>query len=630
MNLLHAFSAEGLVQWLADFYLLATLLLLVALPGAAMDWPAGPSADGRLAGGRRTGRAGRGLRLAELAENLVGRPGFAGSGRQFAGSRRRRCASRSRLIGLPWRARRRRGRRKPDTRANCAESADVPASLPTIVDVARPDCRRVLGRGCAGRPAALLGGRRGRLDLPPGRTCVGVAASGVVRDRPRPPEGPASAGESENHERRGAGPAAADDPLAGRPGRRRAAADPPRGPGPRMGPRAQPRPVAVGPGPMSAGGALRPSVVLVAAAGGAQRPGVSGRRRSGWRRSARLRRTSCSAGSAWAPPRRRPVPGRPWEFGRMPHSFRGELPCYWTRSFRFGPPARVVGSAKPPEALVAVGRGVVAGNIAARPIAGPTRGGRTGSGPKIGGGRRGQERHCVLGEGRPRFGRRRLHGSHSARPETAPGPITAGPWHTSARASTIGRSPIASSRFGSIRNPPRVSPTTRSARKGVTSKGPLLHAPRPSDRTQSLPRSITPEPWHTGKPTTSTKSLPTARRPSNSIQRWALRTCSVPSPTGNAANSTGPLPTTPRPSGSNPKTPLLTITAVVPTRGRARRQRPSPMRPRPSGSIQRGLNHTPPAPSPTRRWVMRRKPSPTIRRPFDSTPTTSRPIGVGE
>ena len=157
------------------------------------------------------------------------------------------------------------------------------------MDLTRPDCRRVLGRGGAGGSAALLGGRRGRLDLPRGRTCVGVAASRVVRDRPRPPEGPASAGESENHERRGVGPVAADDPLAGRPGCRRAASDPPRGPGPRMGPRAQPRPVALGPGPMSAGGALRPSVVLVVAAGGAQRPGVSGRRRSGWRRSARLR-----------------------------------------------------------------------------------------------------------------------------------------------------------------------------------------------------------------------------------------------------------------------------------------------------------------------------------------------------
>ena len=41
MNLLSSFSAEGLVQWLADFYLLATLLLLVGL--AARRWIGQPA-----------------------------------------------------------------------------------------------------------------------------------------------------------------------------------------------------------------------------------------------------------------------------------------------------------------------------------------------------------------------------------------------------------------------------------------------------------------------------------------------------------------------------------------------------------------------------------------------------------
>ena len=41
MNLANAFSADRLVQWLADFYLLATLLLCVAL--AARRWIGQPA-----------------------------------------------------------------------------------------------------------------------------------------------------------------------------------------------------------------------------------------------------------------------------------------------------------------------------------------------------------------------------------------------------------------------------------------------------------------------------------------------------------------------------------------------------------------------------------------------------------
>ena len=62
MTLLNSFSPDRLVQWLTDFYLLATVLLLIAM-ASRQSIGSRPPADGGLDRGRRTGGAGRGLRL---------------------------------------------------------------------------------------------------------------------------------------------------------------------------------------------------------------------------------------------------------------------------------------------------------------------------------------------------------------------------------------------------------------------------------------------------------------------------------------------------------------------------------------------------------------------------------------
>ena len=322
MNPPIAFSADGLVRWLADFYLLATLLLLIAI--VARRWIGQPAHRLTVAW----------LVAAELAvlavvcalpswprfslvapaanETAVSLPAADAAVHFARPPHRPALASRNTPVPIESPA-----RETPPSAASPA-SPQPSWTWPGLIAAA------FLYRGRAGGPAALLGGRRGRMDLPPGRSCAGSAASRLVRDCRRPAESSAAAGESENQQRGGAGSAAADDPLAGRVGRRRAAADPPRGPGPRMGPPAQPRPVALGPGPLSAGHALRPSVVLVAAV---LRAATT---RSVWPtpwRPATQSPTmppSCSVGSAWGPPRRPPVSGRPSEFGKTPRNFPGE------------------------------------------------------------------------------------------------------------------------------------------------------------------------------------------------------------------------------------------------------------------------------------------------------------------
>ena len=70
MKLLSEVSAVGLVAWLADFYLLATLLMLVALAARRLDPAAGPAADRQLGRGGRIGGAGPGLHTAFLAPDI--------------------------------------------------------------------------------------------------------------------------------------------------------------------------------------------------------------------------------------------------------------------------------------------------------------------------------------------------------------------------------------------------------------------------------------------------------------------------------------------------------------------------------------------------------------------------------
>ncbi len=78
---------------------------------------------------------------------------------------------------------------------------------------------------------------------------------------------------------------------------RGSAAGAPRGPDARMGPYPQRRFAAPGPGAMPARAALRPSAFLVAAEGDPRRPGVAGRRRRGGRRPAGLCRRVAPLGS---------------------------------------------------------------------------------------------------------------------------------------------------------------------------------------------------------------------------------------------------------------------------------------------------------------------------------------------
>ena len=157
-----------------------------------------------------------------------------------------------------------------------------------------------------------------------------------------------------------------DDPPARRARPRGSAAGDSRGPDARMGAYPQRRFVALGPGAMPAGAALR----RIRFSGGCG--GRSAAIKSCWptqprqATTGRLMPKNCSAWSARPPIRRRSPLPLPSEFGRVRLNFQGELPCFWTRISASSRGPRAVGDIRVLGTPCDLGGGLFAADAPAR------------------------------------------------------------------------------------------------------------------------------------------------------------------------------------------------------------------------------------------------------------------------
>ena len=153
-----------------------------------------------------------------------------------------------------------------------------------------------------------------------------------------------------------------------------------------------------------------------------------------------------------------------------------------------------------------------------------------------------------------------------------------------------------------------------------------------SARARNRPKCTTSAAGRTSPTATWTRPWPTSTRPSGSIHQRPNHALGEERFLNNVVKIRRPLPNTPRPSDSPRRTSSPTTTEVASTRNWARAPRRSPTPTRQFGSPRLGAippPFIPPARWPTSRRASRRRRSPITRGPSGSTRTTAIPIGAG-